>query len=309
MELLRLLAGIRTPFFDFIFGLITGLGEETAGIIILCGIYWCISKQAAYRMGIAYFLSGLTVQGIKISFRIDRPWVIDPGFHPVQSAIQKATGYSFPSGHTQGATAMFGSLGAQLKRKSVKAACFLLAILVAFSRMYLEVHTLLDVSAAFLISLLFALFSVKFAVSDSINKKREFVLFIILVFYAAFIIVLAAELYSSGIIELHYLSDCMKSVGAAIGFATGMYIERVYIRFTVSTKNAIGQIIKLIFGIAGLLAIKEGSKLIAITGLVFDTARYFLMLLWITVFFPLIIQRFFAASERLPESRQDNNFM
>jgi len=57
MELLRLIESIRTPFLDTLIGLITRLGEETIGIVILCLVFWCISKKAAYIIGIAFFLS------------------------------------------------------------------------------------------------------------------------------------------------------------------------------------------------------------------------------------------------------------
>jgi len=296
MELLKFLEGIRSPFFNAVIGLATRLGEESIAIIILCAVFWCVSKKAAYRIGIAYFLSGLTVQGMKIIFRIERPWVLYPNLNPVQSAIDHATGYSFPSGHTQSAAALFGTLGALVKQIPLKIIFFFLILLVVFSRMYLGVHTLSDVSVSLLISLFVILFSIKIISGDKINKKREAAIALVLVLYAAIMIVIAAVLYSRGRIEHVYLTDCLKAAGAGIGFAAGMFIERVYINFSVNAKNLLLQIIKFILGIAGVLAIKEGLKLAAGTGFIIDTIRYFLMLMWITVFFPLIIKRFFSVS-------------
>ena len=83
-----------------------------------------------------------------------------------------------------------------------------------------------------------------------------------------------------------------------MGFAAGMFIERVYIGFSVSAKNIYFQIIKFITGIAGALIIKEGLKLIAGTGLIIDMFRYFLVLFWITMFYPLIIKRFFDITHK-----------
>lgn len=105
-------------------------------------------------------------------------------------------------------------------------------------------------------------------------------------------------LYANGTIEQNYVSDCLKAAGAGVGFATGMYIERVYIRFSTKAKSLLWQIIKFIIGIAGVLVVKEGLKLVIGTGLIVDTIRYFLMLIWMTVGFPLIIKRFFAVAER-----------
>jgi len=294
MEFLRMLESIRSPFLDTVFGLITRLGEETVAIVVLCAIFWCISKRVAYGIGIAYFLSGLTVQGMKIIFRIERPWIADPTLNPVHSALDHATGYSFPSGHTQSATALLGALGAQVKQTPVKVTLFFFAVLVAFSRMYLGVHTPLDVTVSLLVTLLLVFLAVNFFTGAEVDKKKEFVLALIMTLFAVSVIIIAVVLFSGGKIEEKYLSDCLKAAGAAIGFSAGMFIERVYINFSVNAKNIIWQVIKFTLGIAGVLAVKEGLKLVIGTGLIVDTIRYFLMLTWMTVFFPLIIKRFFT---------------
>ena len=298
MELLRALEGIRSPILDTIFSLITLLGEETVAIVLLCLIYWCINKRTAYVIGVAYFFAGLAVQGMKICFQIDRPWIIDPTLKPVESAIPAATGYSFPSGHTQSATALFGTLALKMKQVPVKVVCVLVVLLVAFSRMYLGVHTLLDVGVSLIVTTLIVLVVAKMLSDDGANKKRELVLTLVLVVCAIAVIVIAAVMFSRGVIEQSYLTDCLKAAGAGIGFAVGMCIERSYINFSVRTKNILWQIIKFVIGIAGVLVIKEGLKLALGAGFVVDTARYFLICTWVTVFFPLIIKRFFAKEDK-----------
>jgi len=297
MEFLRLIESIRTPFLDTVIGLVTRLGEETIGIVLLCVIFWCISKRIAYGIGIVYFLSGLTVQGMKICFRIDRPWVADPTLNPVPSAIKHAIGYSFPSGHTQSAAALLGTLGVYVAQIPFKAILFLLAILVGFSRLYLGVHTPLDVVTSLIIAFLFIMLVYKVFAMEADNKKRELLTASFIIVYAVVVIIIAAVLYSGGKIEQNYISDCLKAAGASIGFAVGMYVERLYIDFPVKTKKIYLQVIKFVLGIAGVLVIKEGLKLVIGTGLAVDTFRYFLMLTWMTVFFPLIIKRFFGAGK------------
>jgi len=297
MELLRMIEGIRTPFLDTLIGLITRLGEETIGIVILCLIFWCICKKCGYIMGVAFFLSSLTVQGMKICFRIERPWIIDPTFEPVPGAKEYATGYSFPSGHTQSAAAFYGSLGAQVKQKYFKVILFALPVLVAFSRMYLGVHTILDVVVSLVITFLLIWLTVKVFSSEVKNVKREFIISLIMVLYAVVVIVIAAVLYSNGTIEESNISDCMKAAGAGIGFAIGMFIERVYIKFSVKTKRLFWQPVKFIIGIAGVLVFQEGLKPILGTGLVVDMIRYFLMISWITILYPLLIKRFFSVND------------
>ena len=294
MELLRVLETIRSPFLDTIIGLVTRLGEETLIMVAICIIYWCINKRAAYGIGIAFFFSGLTVQGMKICFRIDRPWIIDPTLKPVSSAIEHATGYSFPSGHTQGAASFYASLGVMLKQKALKIICFIIILLVAFSRIYLGVHTLLDVVVSIVISLLLVWLTSKFLSNKAESKRKELILALFMVTYSVIVIIIAIVLYNGGIIDQGYVSDCMKAAGAGIGFAIGMYIERIYIDFSTQTKNLWMQIIKLLIGLAVILAIKEGLKLVIGTGLVADTVRYFLLPIWLTVAYPLIIKRFIS---------------
>jgi len=297
MELLHLIEGMRSPFLNVVIGLVTRLGEETVGVVLLCLVFWCISKRAAYSIGITFFLSSLTVQGMKICFRIDRPWVADPTLNPVQSAIGHSTGYSFPSGHTQSATAIFGALGAQIKQKPIKIICLILPFLVAFSRMYLGVHTILDVTASLLITFLIVFISVKFLSSEGEDKKRELMISLFMVFFAAAVIVIAVSLHSNGTIEQNYVADCLKAAGACIGFAVGMFIERTYIKFSVKSKNIIIHALKFVLGIAVVIGIQEGLKLVIGTGLAANMFRYFLMLMWISVLYPLIIKKFFAVKE------------
>ena len=295
MELLRLIEGIRSPFLDTVFGLVARLGDQTILIIVFCLLFWCISKRMAYVMGVAFFLSSLVVQGMKICFRVDRPWVADPTFEPVQSAVRPDAGYAFPSGHAQSAAALLGSLAVQLKPIPVKAVLVALAVLVGFSRMYLGVHFLSDVVVSLLVTFLLVWFAVRFVpADDSINKKRELMLPLLMVLCAVVVVVIGLILYLGGAVELRQLSDGTRAAGATIGFAIGMYVERVYIRFSVKTKNIFLQVLKFVLGIVGMLAIQEGVRFIG-TGIVIDAVRFFLMLIWITLFFPLIIKRFFAS--------------
>ena len=297
MELLHHIESIRTPFLDTLIGLITRLGEETISVVILCLIFWCINKKIAYVIGVAFFLSGLTVQGMKICFRTPRPWVIDPTFEPVPGAKEYATGYSFPSGHTQSAAAFYGALGSQVKPMVFKIILFSIPFLVAFSRLYLGVHTLQDVLVSLVISFLFIWITGKIITNDVESKKKEFAISLFLILYAVAVIIVAAILYSNGTIEDRYIADCLKAAGAGIGFAIGMFVERVYIKFSVKSKNIGIHIIKVVVGIAGVLALQEGLKLIIGTGFIVDMFRYFIMISWVTMLYPLIIKRFFSVKE------------
>ncbi|MBQ5601845.1 MAG: phosphatase PAP2 family protein, partial [Clostridia bacterium] len=149
MEFLYFLESIRNPVLDFLMLLVTELGSEAVFLALALCIFWCIDKKAGYYLLITGFIGITFNQFLKLSFRIERPWVKDPKFTIVESARAEATGYSFPSGHTQNITGVFGSIARFFsKKKLVVWTSVSVIVLVALSRMYLGVHTPLDVGVS-----------------------------------------------------------------------------------------------------------------------------------------------------------------
>jgi len=296
MELLRTLETIRSPFLDFLFGLITRLGEETILVVAICAIYWCINKHMGYIMSLTFFLSSLAVQGLKIVFRLPRPWIVDPTFEPVGGATRMATGYTFPSGHTQNGAAILGSLGLQLRHKAPKIILITLAFLVAASRLYLGVHFLSDVIASLVITFAVIWVAMRVIPKEATCIKRELIIPGVLVALGTLVIVYAAVLYARDISQASQIRDSVRTAGASIGFGVGMFVERMYIRFLVKAKSILWQALKLVLGIVGVVAIQEGVRLIS-SSLPMDVVRYFLMVIWMTVVYPLVIRRFFQVED------------
>jgi len=292
MEFLKALEQIRTPFLNAFFQFWTFFGEELLLLSLLCIVYWCISKDLVYKCGLAFFGSGLAVQSLKIAFRIPRPWVLDSTFQPVGSAIETATGYSFPSGHSQGAAAVFGTAGLHIKKPWVKIVCFIIFPMVALSRMYLGVHTSLDVTVGLLCGLIFAVIA-QLLLKKELSPRQNLITAIILALISIATAVYAALMYKNGIIAYEYVSDCCKSAAAGLGFAVCWYVERVHIKFDTHCDRWWKHVLKVLIGIIGILLIKEGFKLIFGTSLAVDISRYFLMIIWGMLVFPLIIKKTF----------------
>ena len=153
MSFLYLLEEIRNPVFDFIFSIVTLFGEETIFMAIGMIVFWCVNKQKGYYLLSVGFVGTVINQFLKITFRIPRPWVKDPNFTIVESAREAASGYSFPSGHTQTSVGLFGGLALKFKSRALRIASIALCVLVPLSRMYLGVHTPLDVGVSLVIAL------------------------------------------------------------------------------------------------------------------------------------------------------------
>ena len=152
MGLLYALEGLRTPLLDKVMAAITLLGGELFFMVIAVGAFWCVSKREGYYLMIVGFFGTVINQFLKILCCVPRPWIKDPDFTIVESARAEATGYSFPSGHTQNAVATYGGIARYTGRKWLRAVLIVLTVLIAFSRMYLGVHTPLDVGVSFLVT-------------------------------------------------------------------------------------------------------------------------------------------------------------
>ena len=152
MGFLRLLESIRIPALNVFFSGITYCGDEIAFMVAAFALFWCVNKRTGYYAFLVGLFGTVGNQWLKIACRIPRPWVLDPNFTIVESARAAATGYSFPSGHTQNAVGTFGAMALRTERKWVRGVCIALIVLVPFSRMYLGVHTPLDVGVAFLMA-------------------------------------------------------------------------------------------------------------------------------------------------------------
>ena len=153
MTFLKMLESIRTPFWDQVAAAVTLLGEETFFMLVGLALVWCFDKRWGFRLLFAGLTGTVLNQLLKAVFLIPRPWVLDPNFTIVEAARAGATGYSFPSGHTQSAATVLGMLAVWVRNRYFTVVCMLGIIAVALSRMYLGVHTPLDVGVSLITGL------------------------------------------------------------------------------------------------------------------------------------------------------------
>ncbi len=180
LQSLRLACG---SIFDIFMLFITNTAGMLPCFLILSLIYWCVSKELgteillnlSFGCNINYF--------IKNHFKIPRPWIRDPRIVPVSSALSDASGYSLPSAHVARSVATYGVIATDSRRKGkqhshavqqvIGSFLWALVALVIFSRMYLGVHTPLDVLSAFALGILWMIV-IRFVLS--INKKEIFLI-------------------------------------------------------------------------------------------------------------------------------------
>ena len=299
MQFLYFLEGLRSPALDAVFRVITELGGETVYMALAIAVYWCVSKGLGCYILTTGFVGTIANQFLKLCFRIPRPWVLDPDFSIVESARAGATGYSFPSGHTQNAFSSFGCLGMWAKG-GWRALCFAIVVLIGFSRMYLGVHTPLDVGVSLVsgLALTLALWPLFRDIESHPGRM-----------YAAIGAMLALTLAYLLYVELYpfpadtdaenlasALEHGYKLLGAGAAMLLSYALDRKYIHF--ETKAPLpGQVLKCVIGLALVMGVRAVLKapLYALFGNpnIADAARYFIMVFVAAAVWPMTF-RFFA---------------
>ncbi len=299
MELLYTLENIRTPLLDTVMGLVTNLGGEAVFIAAAIIVFWCLSKSCGYYMMTVGFAGTIINQFLKLWFRIPRPWVKDPGFTIVESARAEATGYSFPSGHTQNAFAVFGAPARYFKSTALRIVLVLLIALTAFSRMYVGVHTPLDVGVSLIVGTVLVFVIYPFFRDMDRSPKKVYIIFgIFIVMAAAFVVFVElydfpadidTDNYASGLKNAYMILFC------AVGLLLTFYVDTKYVRFPTQAVWW-AQIIKVVAGLGILLALKAVLKapLLALFGghSVAHGVRYFIVILFAGILWPMTFKYF-----------------
>lgn len=144
IEILNLIQHLRTPFLDEVMRFVTSLGNFSIAWVMLALVLILIPKTRKIGLVVmaAVVLDSVLCNVIlKNIFVRPRPCDVNTA---INLLIPRPSGYSFPSGHTSASFAAVAALYFSGERKIWKAA-LALAILIAFSRMYLYVHYPTDV--------------------------------------------------------------------------------------------------------------------------------------------------------------------
>lgn len=310
MEILRFLEGLRTPWLDAFFATVTHLGEETLFIVIGLVFYWCIHKKEGYYLLSVGLIGTVLNQFLKLLFRIPRPWVKDPDFTIVESARAEATGYSFPSGHTQSAVGIFAGIARWNRQVWVRVVCIVLAVLVPISRMYLGVHTPMDVGVSTVVALIlvFGLYPLLHRATDSPKAMR--LLFGGMTVAALLMLLFVHTFPFPADVDVNNLAhgteSAYKMLGCIVGLFLSFELDHGLIRFDTKAVWWV-QVLKLVLGLIPILLIKSLLKqplyLLVGNEYIADGLRYFLIAVFAGCIWPITF-RWFAKLGQKNKSRE-----
>lgn len=170
LRFLDFLQTIHTPLLDKILAFITSLGNAGIIWIVLAVVLLILPKTRKTGIIVAaallmdFVLCNLILKNLVARMR---PYDVNTA---IAILIKKPLDFSFPSGHT---AASFAAMTALFLAKMKKAwiAALVLAVLIAFSRLYFYVHYPTDVLGGAVVGILSGI--IGYAIVEKIDKRRK----------------------------------------------------------------------------------------------------------------------------------------
>lgn len=274
---------IRGPVLDKLVEAITMLGEETLMLVLVISLWFAFDKRLAQKF---FFVTALSLNAngiIKNLVKRPRPWVTG---HITCLRPETATGYSFPSGHTQTFSTWSSAAAKYINRISVWITVITLILAVACSRIYLGAHYPSDVIVGAVLGISFGVFgSILFdRVTD--KKKMYIVSALLATPFAIFFLFQADLLYG----------DFFKVYGMLIGLPLAVSIEEKYapLNYTVAWWKKASRVV---MGLMSALAVKGALKLLDVFGitevtLVIHSIRYLFVAVIVLGILPILFKKY-----------------
>ena len=281
LDFLKLLESIRTDFLNTLFESITILGEETLMILLVVTLWFAVDKRLAQRLLFAT-VSSLTLNGIiKNIARVPRPFT--RGISCVREGT--ATGYAFPSGHTQEFATWSTVVALKFKKLWLSIITGVLILLVGFSRLYLGAHYPSDVIVGILLGVGIATLSNY--LFEKVPDTRKLYLGAMIIFtpFIVYFLFEADPLFA----------DFYKTYGMLGGLTLVSFLDAKCEELSYDVP-VWKKVVRVVIGVVIAYALKELLKLVNVfdvtqISLLIDALRYFVVVFAVGFLCPAIYKK------------------
>ncbi|MCI6019315.1 MAG: phosphatase PAP2 family protein [Clostridiales bacterium] len=259
----------------------SAFGEEILCIVILGFLYWGWNKEFGKFVGLNVLMANVWNSQIKNIAMRRRPYmdhegikilrVVEPEADPMNITAQ---GYSFPSGHSTAAAALYGSIARFMKKWFWLIPAIVLPLLVGISRIVVGAHYPTDVLGGWILGAAAVVF-----VPLLRNKIRDS-----RIFYG-----LMALTAIPGIFFCKS-ADYFTNLGLFLGFLAALPLEEKYVKFK-NTRNPVRLVLRVLGGLALFLILNTVLKL-PFSAAFLDDGSYLALLVRSVRYFLIIVIEF-----------------
>ena len=287
---------------DF-FSKMTYFGELNTVLVIMAVIYWCVSKDFGIYLMMGWSGNRAINGVLKVTACVYRPWIRDARIVPYGNSMTTATGYSFPSGHSMNSATVYGGAAVRKDLPKVLRICLgVLVALVAFSRIYLGVHTPQDILVGATAGVLTMWLTVKLMNWIAAHPDKDWIVMCIgLAIIAAVALYAGFKSYPEDynaegkllVDGAKMANDTFKSVGWCAAFLSGWVLERRFVGFSTNIP-AMRRIERLVTGLLGFYVVSLIFVPLVkgwISGPVGTLVSCYLQMFYIAFLFPWCMKR------------------
>ena len=281
LNFLKWLESLRTDFLNTLFEAITILGEETLIILFVVAIWFAVDRKLAQQV---FFVTAtsLSINGIIKNFaQVPRPFT--KGISCVR--VDTATGYAFPSGHTQGFATWSSFFAAKFKKTWISILVGVLITAVAVSRLYLGAHYPSDVIVGVALGVGISLFGNYLFAKVKDVKKIYLGTFLILTPFIVYFLIAADLLFA----------DLFKTFGMVGGMVAISFLDENTepLSYDIAWWK---KLIRIVIGVVLAVALKEAIKLLNVfeimqISLLIDAVRYFIVVMTVGYLCPMLFKK------------------
>ena len=280
LQFLKWLESVRTGFLTALFEGITILGEETLIILFVVALWFAVDSKLAQKVFFITICSTGLNGVVKNIAQVPRPF--DKGIMPVRK--ETATGFSFPSGHTQSFATWSTFFAMHFKKKWLTTLVAIFIPLVAFSRLYLGVHYPSDVIVGIALGVGVAFLGDYLFENTKDVKKLYVIVLLLFVPFIVYFLIVANERFA----------DFFKIFGMMGGLTLIAFLQEKCepLSYDVAWWK---KLIRIVIGVAIAFAFKEGLKVLKMGGLhvdlILDALRYFAVVFAVGFLCPLLFKK------------------